>query len=305
MKEPILVILAAGMGSRYGGLKQMDPVGPDGEAILDYSVFDAKRAGFKRVIFLIKHEIEADFKQVVGSRIEKHMDVTYAYQQLDMLPEGIDIPEGRVKPWGTGHAVLCCQEYIDAPFLVINADDYYGVEAYRIAYKRLCELQDDDKARYFMVGYELRNTLTENGYVSRGVCETDAQGRLTAVNERTHIIGTCDGPMYTEDGNTYHRLPENVPVSMNMFGFTPSIIAEMRETFPLFHQTTVKQNPLKSEYYLPMVVNGMLEKETATVDVLPCPSRWYGVTYQEDKPQVKDALAKMAEDGLYPAPLWK
>ena len=305
MNEPILVILAAGMGSRYGGLKQMDPVGPSGEAILDYSVYDAKRAGFKRVIFIIKHEIEEDFKRIVGSRIEKHMDVTYAFQQLDMLPEGVTIPEGRVKPWGTGHAVLCCQEYIDAPFLVINADDYYGVEAYQIAYKKLCSLQDGDKAHYFMVGYELRNTLTENGYVSRGICETDDQGCLTAVIERTHIIGTCDGPMFTEDGATYHRLPEDVPVSMNMFGFTPSVIEEMKATFPIFHQTKVKENPLKAEYYLPMVVNGMLEKGTAQVEVLSCPSRWYGVTYQEDKPQVKAALAQMGKEELYSMPLWK
>ena len=305
MKEPILIILAAGMGSRYGGLKQMDPVGPSGEAILDYSVFDAKRAGFKRVIFLIKHEIEEDFKRIVGSRIEKHIDVTYAFQQLEMLPEGVTIPEGRVKPWGTGHAVLCCQEYIDAPFLAINADDYYGVEAYKMAYEKLCQLQDDDKARYFMVGYELTKTLTENGYVSRGICQVDEQHCLTGVKETTHIIGTCDGPLYTEDGEIYRRLPADAAVSMNMFGFTPSIIDEMRETFPIFHQTTVKDNPLKAEYYLPGVVNGMLEKGTASVEVLACPSRWYGVTYQADKPMVKAALAKMAEDGLYPTPLWK
>ena len=305
MKEPILVILAAGMGSRYGGLKQMDPVGPGGEAIIDYSVFDAKRAGFKRVIFVIKHEIEADFKRIVGSRIEKHMVVTYAFQQLDMLPEGVTIPEGRTKPWGTGHAVLCCQDYIDAPFLAINADDYYGVEAYKIAYEKLSTLQDDDKARFFMVGYELRNTLTENGSVARGVCATDDQGCLTAVIERTHIISTCDGPMYTEDEQTYHRLPENVPVSMNMFGFTPTVIEEMRATFPAFHQTTVKANPMKAEFFLPGVVNGMLEKGTASVEVLKCPSRWYGVTYQADKPMVKQAMAKLTEDGLYPTPLWQ
>jgi putative transposon-encoded protein len=303
--KPTLVVLAAGMGSRYGGLKQVDPVGPSGEAILDYSVFDAKRAGFKRVIFVIKHEIEADFKRIVGSRIEKHMDVTYAFQQLDMLPEGVTIPEGRTKPWGTGHAVLCCQDYIDAPFLAINADDYYGVEAYKIAYEKLSTLQDDDKARFFMVGYELRNTLTENGSVARGVCATDDHGCLTAVIERTHIISTCDGPMYTEDEQTYHRLPENVPVSMNMFGFTPTVIEEMRATFPAFHQTTVKANPMKAEFFLPGVVNGMLEKGTASVEVLPCPSRWYGVTYQADKPMVKQAMAKLTEDGLYPTPLWQ
>lgn len=304
MKEPILVILAAGMGSRYGGLKQMDPVGPSGEAILDYSVFDARRAGFKRVIFLIKHEIEADFKRIVGSRIEKHMDVTYAYQQLDMLPEGFEVPAGRVKPWGTGHAVLCCKAWIDAPFLVINADDYYGVEAYRIAYEKLCTLQDDDQARYCMVGYELRNTLTENGYVSRGVCTTDDAGYLATVTERTHIISTCDGPMFTEDGMAYHRLPEDAPVSMNMFGFTPSILAEMDATFPVFLARAASENPLKAEYFLPGVINGMLEKGSATVEVLKCPARWYGVTYQEDKPRVKAALAAMAAEQLYPTPLW-
>ncbi len=305
MKEPILVILAAGMGSRYGGLKQMDPVGPSGEAILDYSVFDARRAGFKRVVFLIKHEIEEDFKRIVGDHIAEHIDVTYAYQQLDMLPEGCEVPEGRVKPWGTGHAVLCCQDVIDAPFLAINADDYYGVEAYKIAYDKLCTLQDDDKARYFMVGYELRKTLTENGYVSRGICTGDENGCLTTVTERTHIISTCDGPMFTEDGQTYHRLPEDVPVSMNMFGFTPSIIDEMKATFPFFHKKALAENPLKAEYYLPGVVNGMLEKGTACVELLSCPSRWYGVTYQADKPQVKAALAQMAKDGLYPTPLWQ
>ncbi len=305
MKEPILVILAAGMGSRYGGLKQMDPVGPSGEAIIDYSVFDAKRAGFKRVIFLIKHEIEEDFKRIVGSRIEKHMDVTYAFQQLDMLPEGCDVPEDRVKPWGTGHAVMCCQEYIDAPFLAINADDYYGAEAYKIAYEKLRQLQDDEKARYFMVGYELRNTLTENGYVSRGVCATDENGCLTTVTERTHIISTCDGPMFTEDEQVYYRLPADVPVSMNMFGFTPSILREMRETFPAFHAKALETNPMKAEFYLPGVVNGMLEKGTASVEVLSCPARWYGVTYQADKPMVKDSLARLADEGLYPTPLWQ
>lgn len=304
MKEPILVILAAGMGSRYGGLKQMDPVGPSGEAILDYSVFDAKRAGFKRVVFIIKHEIEADFKRMVGARIEKHMEVAYAYQQLDMLPEGYVIPEGRTKPWGTGHAVLCSQSAIDAPFLAINADDYYGVEAYRIAYERLCTMQDDAGTDYFMVGYELQNTLTENGYVSRGICATDAQGCLTHVIERTHIISTCDGPMYTENKTDYHRLPADVPVSMNMFGFTPSILREMRETFPAFLDKALADDPLKGEFYLPGVVNAMLEKGTATVALLKCPSRWYGVTYQADKAQVKAAMARMAQEGLYPTPLW-
>ena len=304
MKEPILVILAAGMGSRYGGLKQMDPIGPSGEVILDYSIFDARRAGFKRVVFLIKHEIEKDFREVVGSRIEPHMEVTYAFQQLDMIPEVCRIPEGRIKPWGTGHAVLCCRDVIDAPFLVINADDYYGVEAYRTAYETLCSLRDDDKARYFMMGYQLKNTLTENGSVARGVCTVDAEGNLTTVTERTHIISTCDGPLYTEDDDVYHRLSADAPVSMNMFGFTPSLIEEMAREFPRFLQETVPGNPLKAEYFLPGVVNGMLNKETATVKVLTCTEKWYGVTYREDKPLVMAALRRMAEEGLYPTPLW-
>lgn len=305
MKEPILVILAAGMGSRYGGLKQMDPVGPSGEAILDYSVFDAKRAGFKRVLFLIKHEIEADFKAMIGSHIEPHMEVMYGYQQLDMIPEGCAIPEGRVKPWGTGHAVLCCAEMIDAPFLVINADDYYGVDAYRQAYEALTTLADDDKAHYFMVGYQLRNTLTENGSVARGVCSVDDAGNLTTVTERTHIIGSCDGPLYTEDGETYRRLPADAPVSMNMFGFTPSLIAQMRRTFPAFLRDVVPTNPMKAEYFLPGVVNAMLVDGTADCRVLTCADRWYGVTYREDKPVVTAALKRMADEGLYPTPLWK
>ena len=305
MKEPILVILAAGMGSRYGGLKQMDPVGPSGEAILDYSVFDAKRAGFKRVLFLIKHEIEADFKAMIGSHIEPHMEVMYGYQQLDMIPEGCAIPEGRVKPWGTGHAVLCCAEMIDAPFLVINADDYYGVDAYRQAYAALTTLADDDKAHYFMVGYQLRNTLTENGSVARGVCSVDDAGNLTTVTERTHIIGSCDGPLYTEDGETYFRLPADAPVSMNMFGFTPSLIAQMRRTFPAFLRDVVPTNPMKAEYFLPGVVNAMLVDGTADCRVLTCADRWYGVTYREDKPVVTAALKRMADEGLYPTPLWK
>ncbi len=305
MNEPILVILAAGMGSRYGGLKQIDPVGPNGEVILDYSIFDARRAGFKRVLFLIKHEIEEDFKRAVGNHIAPYMDVMYAYQQVDMLPEGYTVPEGRVKPWGTGHAVLCCKELIDAPFLVINADDYYGVDAYRIAYETLCSLKDDDKARYFMVGYQLKNTLTDNGYVSRGVCSMDENHCLTTVTERTHIIGSCDGPLYTEDGETYHRLDADVLVSMNMFGFTPSLLDEMVRTFPAFLDKAAKENPMKAEFFLPGVVNGMLDRDAASVKVLSCTDRWYGVTYHEDKPTVTAALQRMAAEGLYPTPLWQ
>ena len=302
--EPILLIMAAGMGSRYGGLKQMDPVGPDGEAILDYSVFDARRAGFRRVIFLIKKEIEADFRRLVGDRIARHMDVRYAFQELNKLPEGYTVPEGRVKPFGTGHAVLCCRELIDAPFAVINADDYYGVHAFRQAYEALKELRDDDRERFLMVAYELKNTLTENGYVSRGICETDEDGNLKAIHERTHIIATCDGPMYTEDGENYRRLDPESPVSMNMWGFTPSLPEELAKRFPVFLEKNLKENPMKAEFFLPFAVNELLEEGKASVRVLKSMDRWWGVTYQEDKPQVRSALRKLAEDGLYPMPLW-
>lgn len=303
-KEPILLIMAAGMGSRYGGLKQMDPVGPSGEVILDYSIFDARRAGFKRVIFLIKHEIEADFKRLVGSRIEKHMEVRYAFQQVDKIPAPFTVPDGRVKPWGTGHAVLCCKELIDAPFAVINADDYYGVSAFQTAYDTLCALKDDDKQRFMMIGYHLPNTLTDNGHVARGVCQVDNEGHLISVTERTHIIKSCDGPLFTEDGETYRLLPEDALVSMNMWGFTPGFVDALEKGFPAFLEQAIAENPLKGEYFLPSVVSSLLAEDAATVQVLPSRDRWYGVTYQADKPVVMAALAKMGEDGLYPTPLW-
>ena len=303
-KEPILLIMAAGMGSRYGGLKQMDPVGPAGEAILDYSVFDARRAGFRRVIFLIKHAIEEDFRRLVGDRISRHMEVSYAFQELDALPEGFTVPEGRVKPFGTGHAVLCCRELIDAPFAVINADDYYGPHAFRQAYDSLVRLRDDDQYRYMMVAYSLKNTLTENGYVARGVCETDPDGFLRNIVERTHIISSCDGPLFTEDGKTYHLLPPDSPVSMNMWGFTPSLLRELESRFPVFLRTALRENPLKGEFFLPFVVNELLSEGKATARVLKSEDRWWGVTYQEDKPQVKAALKALADQGLYPSPLW-
>ena len=305
MKEPILVIMAAGMGSRYGGLKQMDPVGPDGEVILDYSIFDARRAGFKRVIFLIKHEIEEDFKRLVGDHIARYMDVQYAFQQVEKLPAGYTVPEGRTKPWGTGHAVLCCKELIDAPFAVINADDYYGPDCFKIAYGALCDMQDDEKRRYMMVGYQLHNTLTDNGHVARGVCTVGEDGYLKAVEERTHIIKTVDGALFTEDGETYRKLPENTLVSMNLWGFTPSILDALSHDFPLFLDKAMAENPLKAEFFLPMVVSNQLAANTATVKVLPSPDKWYGVTYQADKPIVKAALRCLAEEGLYPMPMWQ
>jgi len=301
---PILLIMAAGMGSRYGGLKQMDPIGPDGETILDYSVFDARRAGFRRVVFLIKHEIEADFRRLVGDRISRFMEVAYAFQELDSLPEGYTVPEGRKKPYGTGHAVLCCKDLIDAPFAVINADDYYGPAAFRQAFDALATMKDDEKLRCMMVAYSLKNTLTENGSEARGVCEVNPDSTLKDIHERTHIISSCDGPLYTEDGIIYQLLPPDSPVSMNMWGFTPAFMEELERRFPVFLDTALRANPIRAELFLPFVVNDLLQEGLASVHVLKSEDRWWGVTYQEDKPQVKAAMKALADGGLYPAPLW-
>lgn len=304
MKEPILLILAAGMGSRYGGLKQIDPVGPCGEVILDYSIFDARRAGFKRVIFLIKHEIEEDFRRIVGQHIEPFMEVRYAFQQVDVLPAPYTVPAGRTKPWGTGHAVLCCKELIDAPFAVINADDYYGISAFKEAYDALSAMEDTEPAHYMMVGYHVENTLSDNGHVSRGVCTVDDNGMLTDVCERTHIIKTTDGPLYTEDGETYHRIPTGTLVSMNLWGFTPNFVQALERDFPAFLDDALADNPLKAEFFLPTEVNTLLSAEEATVQVRSSHDRWFGVTYQEDKPVVAQAVKRMEDDGLYPRGLW-
>lgn len=303
-KEPILVIMAAGMGSRYGGLKQMDPVGPHGELIIDYSLYDAKRAGFRRVIFLIKPQIEKDFKELIGCRIEKQFEVRYAFQTPAGLPQGYQTPAERVKPWGTGHAVLCCKELIDAPFCVINADDYYGVDAFKTIYDTLRILRDDEKKRYVMVSYQLENTLTENGYVARGVCVTDDRKSLVTINERTHIIKTIEGALYTEDGQVYRRIPEGSPVSMNMWGFTPSILEALEKGFSPFLDQALRENPLKAEYFLPTVVGELIAQKEAQVTVLSSKDRWYGVTYKEDKPVVMAALREMSAQGLYPQTLW-
>ena len=304
MRDPILVIMAAGMGSRYGGFKQMDPIGPCGEVILHYSIYDAMRAGFKRVIFLIKHEIEKDFRSIVGDPVAKHMEVRYAFQQLDTLPEGFTVPEGRTKPWGTGHAVLCCRDLIDAPFCVINADDYYGPSAFKSAYDFLTHVTDDEKKRYMMVGYLLKNTVTLNGHVSRGLCEVSEDGYLQKVTETTHIISCCDGVLTTDDEQTYTKIPENTFVSMNMWGFTPSLLDTLSVEFPAFLSSAARENPLKAEFFLPSVVSAMLARDEATVQVLPSLDKWYGVTYRQDKPDVMLAITEMTNLGQYPRPLW-
>ncbi|MDO5410050.1 MAG: sugar phosphate nucleotidyltransferase [Lachnospiraceae bacterium] len=304
--EAALVIMAAGMGSRYGGLKQIDPVDTEGNLIIDFSIYDAIQAGFKKIVFIIKKEIEADFKERIGNRIEKLADVSYVYQEVDTLPEGFSVPEGRKKPWGTGHAILSCLGTVDGPFAVINADDYYGKHAFSVIYDFLMNHQDDEKYRYTMVGYILGNTLTENGHVARGVCQTDENGTLLSICERTHIEKTPDGAAFTEDdGKTWTRLSEDSVVSMNMWGFTPSILQEVKNGFPDFLKENLDKNPLKCEYFLPSVVGSLIAGNKAQVTVLKSEDKWYGVTYKQDKEVVVNAIQKMKEQGLYPQKLWR
>lgn len=305
MKKPVLVIMAAGMGSRYGGLKQIDPVDEQGHIIIDFSIFDAKRAGFEKVIFIIKKEDEKDFREAIGERIAKVIDVAYVYQDLHHIPEGFEVPEERVKPWGTAHAVLSCKGEIDGPFAVINADDYYGREAFQKIYDYLQSHEDDGKYRYAMVGYHLENTLTENGHVARGICEVNDRGELVSVTERTRIEKKEQGAAYTEDeGATWVDLPLGTIVSMNMWGFTAGFLGEIEKGFAAFLEKGLKENPLKCEYFLPTVVSSLLHEDRAAVAVLTTADKWYGVTYKEDKPVVENAIRSFKKSGLYPEKLW-
>ena len=306
MNKPVLVIMAAGMGSRYGGLKQIDPVDEQGDIIMDFSIYDAIKAGFEKVVFIIKKENEKDFRDAIGERLSRLIEVAYVFQELDNLPEGFSVPEGRVKPFGTGHAILSCIDQIDGPFAVINADDYYGAHAFHEIYDYLVSHTDDDKYRYCMVGYILGNTLTENGHVARGVCTTDENGYLKDICERTHIEGRGDGAVFTEDnGATWTDISKNSVVSMNMWGFSASILRELKDRFPKFLGEAVKKNPLKAEYFLPSVVGELLEEGKATVEVLKSEDKWYGVTYKEDKAVVMEAIRRMKQSGLYPLDLWE
>lgn len=306
MKKPVLVIMAAGMGSRYGGLKQIDPVDEEGHIIMDFSMYDARRAGFEKVIFIIKKENEENFKEAVGDRMAKYMDVSYAFQELANIPEGYEVPEGRVKPWGTAHAVLSCIDQIDGPFAVINADDYYGQEAFKLIYDYLASHEDDEKYRYTMVGYHLGNTVTDNGHVARGICDMNENGELVAIHERTRIEKRDGGIAFTEDdGETWTSVPADATVSMNMWGFTKSILTEIKEGFPAFLEEGLQSNPMKCEYFLPTVVSDLLGEDRATVAVLKSADKWYGVTYKEDKPVVVAAIKRMKEEGLYPVHLWE
>lgn len=283
-----LVVMAAGMGSRFGGLKQIAPVGRNGEAILDFSVYDAVEAGFDKVVFVINRGIEKDFKEIVGSRIEKKVEVDYVFQQTDDLPSGFTCPEGRVKPWGTGQAILCCKDVVTTPFAVINADDYYGKTAFRQIYECLKNHNDS----YCMVGFRLQNTLTENGHVSRGICTVE-NGFLTDIVERTKILD-CK---FTEDEETWTPLDPNCIVSMNMWGFTTDIFKYLEKEFVKFLQE--RGTELKSEFYLPFVVDTLIKSGEKKARVLVAEDRWYGVTYKEDKDAVVAAIGNLIDQGLY------
>ena len=306
-KKPVLVVMAAGMGSRYGGLKQIDPVGCQGEAILDFSLFDAHRAGFETAVIIIKEAIREDFMATVGKRLENcPMEIRYAYQELDKLPKGYAVPAGRTKPWGTCHAVLCAKDAIDgAPFAVINADDYYGLDAYKVIYDALCQAADGEKYDYCMVGYQLGNTVTDNGSVARGVCQVSPEGNLTQIIERTRIEKYDGGIHFTEDGETWTDVSADTIVSMNLWGFTPGFLDELVARFPNFLDTLAVKNPEKAEFFLPLAVEALLNEGKATVKVLKSFDKWYGVTYAADKPQVVAALKEKTEQGLYPNGLWK
>lgn len=305
MTKPALVVMAAGMGSRYGGLKQLDPVGNHGQLIIDYSLYDARRAGFETVVFVIKPEIEADFRSGIGGRVARLMDVKYACQLREDLPAGYAVPAGRTKPWGTAHAALAARKLLDGPFAVINADDYYGPEAYREIFGYLSSHPDGEICEYVMVGYLLKNTVTENGTVARGVCEETEDHFLARVTERTRIE-KGEPPRYTEDdGKTWISLPGETIVSMNMWGFNRSFLDEAWNRFPAFLDRALAENPEKAEYFLPSVVSQLIEEGRARVKVLRSGDKWYGVTYREDKPAVTAAIAEKTAAGLYPDRLWE
>ena len=305
-KKPVLVVMAAGMGSRYGGLKQIDPVGSQGEAILDYSLFDAQEAGFETAVIIIKSAIEKDFMDTVGKRLKKcPMEIRYAFQEMDKIPAGYEIPAGREKPWGTSHAVLCAREAIDgAPFAVINADDYYGKDAFKVIYQYLAKAKDTQALDCCMVGYLLGNTVTEHGSVARGVCTADENGYLADIVERLRIEKYEKGIRFTEDGEQWTDIGADTIVSMNMWGFTNGFLDLLEDLFPDFFETVVPGNPMKGEFLLPRSVDELLKAGKLTVKMLTSADKWHGVTYAADKPVVVEALAKMADAGKYPDGLW-
>lgn len=305
MKAPALVIMAAGMGSRYGGLKQIDPVDEYGNIIVDFSIYDAKRAGFEKVVFIIKRENEQTFREVIGDRVSRYIDVEYVFQDINNIPEEYEVPEGRIKPWGTGHAVLCCADTVNGPFVIVNADDYYGREAFELMYDYLMNTDDNDKYQYSMVGYMVENTLTENGYVSRGICSADSEDYLDSVIERTHIEKKDGKIVYTEDGKSFTDIREGTLVSMNMWGLRPSIFPELKSRFIQFLKNEAVENPMKSEFYIPKVIDQLIKEDKAAVKVIPTKEHWFGVTYMEDKPALVSSLRQLKARGGYPEKVWE
>lgn len=303
MPETTLIVMAAGIGSRYGGLKQMDPVGPGGEKIIDYSVYDARRAGFGQVVFVIRKEMEDDFREHIGRRIEQQIETRYVYQELGPLPEGFTVPGNRVKPWGTAHAVAACRDAVRTPFAVINADDFYGPSAFQVLCDSLQKEQEQEGVQeYCLVGYHLRNTLSEHGHVSRGVCEVAPDHTLREIRERVKIQRFGDAVRHTEDGKTWIDLPADSVVSMNMWGFTPSLFEELEAGFVEFLKD--RGSDPKSEYFLPERVGDLVAAGRARVKILRTDARWFGITYKEDKPFVERAVRELVERGAYPPSLW-
>ena len=302
--KPTLLLLAAGMGSRYGGLKQLDGLGPNGETIMDYSIYDAIQAGFGKIVFVIRRDFEEQFREQVLSKYEGHIPTELVFQSLDALPEGFSVPEGREKPWGTNHAVLMAKDVIKEPFCVINCDDFYNRDAFKVIGKFLSELPEGSKNKYAMVGFRVGNTLSENGTVARGICSKDAEGNLTTVVERTEIM-RVNGPVcYKDENGEWVAVEDNTPVSMNMWGFTPDYFEHSEEYFKEFLADPKNISNLKAEFFIPLMVNKLINEKTSTVQVLDTTSKWFGVTYAADRQDTVDRIQKLIDEGVYPSKLF-
>lgn len=302
MKSPVLVIMAAGMGSRYGGLKQIDKMDDVGHIIMDFSIYDAKLSGFEKVIFIIKEELEEEFQKAIGDRIKDHIEIEYVFQNINDIPEGIEIPKDRKKPWGTAHAILSTYEKIDGPFAVINADDFYGRDSFKLIYDFL--VNNIDEYKYAMVGFDLKNTITKHGTVSRGVSKVDENHNLIDVVERSDVK-EIDGKIYYLEGENWKLLEDDTTVSMNLWGFEKSFLEELKSRFPKFLKAGIKENPTKWEFYPTLVLNELIEEEKATVKVIKTKEKWLGITYKEDKEQVVESIKELKNQGVYPNRLWE
>lgn len=302
--KPALVLLAAGMGSRYGGLKQLDGLGPNGETIMDYSIFDAIKAGFGKIVFIIRKDFEQDFKEKILSKYEGHVPLELCFQSLDALPEGFSCPEGRVKPWGTNHAVMMAKDAVKEPFCVINCDDFYNRDAFMVIGKFLADLPEDSRGRYAMVGFRVGNTLSDNGTVARGICSKDENDNLTTVVERTEIMRVEGKVSYKDEQGSWVAVDDNTPVSMNMWGFTPDYFEHSEAYFKEFLSDPANIANLKAEFFIPLMVNKLINEKTATVKVLDTTSKWFGVTYAADRPSVVAKIESLVKEGVYPEKLF-